>query len=80
MVNRIASSNGKTMTPEHLVNGCLDMVGPMEVEEDTRKELVSLAETGGSMDLSTEAGYQDFSNRVTEVFGMIAGTREYQFG
>tara|TARA_B100001123_G_scaffold4549_3_gene5973 strand:+ start:2527 stop:3936 length:1410 start_codon:yes stop_codon:yes gene_type:complete len=80
LVNRIASSNGKTMTPEHLVNGCLDMVGPMAVEEDTRKELVSLAETGGSMDLSTEAGYQDFSNRVTEVFGMIAGTREYQFG
>ena len=80
IVDRVAASNGRAMTPEHLVDECLELLGPLEVKEKTREELVEQAAAAGPIDMGSDAGYEEFRGRVGEVMALIAGTREYQFG
>ena len=80
IVDRVAASNGRGMTPEHLVDECLELLGPLEVKEKTREELVEQAAAAGPIDLASDTGYDEFKDRVGEVMALIAGTREYQFG
>ena len=80
MIDRIAASNGTQMSAEALVDECLDLMGPLEVREDTRNQLVGHAEIGGPVRWDAEDGREDASRRVGEVLALIAATREYQFG
>ena len=79
MVRRVASGD-KAMTAEALVDRCLDLMGPLEVAEQTHGELVSHLEGDGPISLSTEEEYAGFSQRVGDTLALIAATREYQFG
>ena len=79
MIRRVAS-NGTAMTAEALVDRCLDLMGPLGVEEQTRRELLAHAESGGPITWATEEEYERFSRRVGDVLALIAGTSEYQFG
>ena len=80
IVERIASSNRVAMTPEALVDQCLDLLGPVEVSEETREELVEQASAEGSISWAADADRQASSRRVGDVLASIVGTREYQFG
>ena len=75
MIERVGN-NGSTMTAEELVDRCLDIMGPVEVTDNTKSELVSNVVSGGDIELGTES----FSRRTSETFALIASTREYQFG
>jgi hypothetical protein len=35
------------LSPAEFVDGCLDLLGPLEVSEQTRRELLAQAEDGG---------------------------------
>ena len=74
-----AASNGATMTAEELVDRCLDLIGPLEVKDVTRQELVEHAQEGGPISLDTD-DRSGFARRVGDVLALIVGTREYQFG
>ena len=76
IVERLGS-NGNTMTPEALVDGCLEQMGPMEVEKQTLDELVAHANKSGPISSEDKT---DFGRRVGQVLSLIAGTKEYQFG
>ena len=77
MIDRIARSNGSVMTAEELVDRCLEQVGGLRLDDDSRGELVSqVAESGP---VSFEADFRTASRRVCGVLALIAGTREYQF-
>ena len=80
MVKRVAESNGSAMTSGALVDQSLDLMGPIEVGERTRGELLSHAESEGSMSWATEQDYARSSRRVGDMLALIAATREYQFG
>ena len=69
-----------TTTGEQLVDGCLDLMGPMDVPGDVKGELVSYAREGGPLRYSTEQERADFNRRVAEMMQMIGATAEYQFG
>ena len=69
-------SNGTVMTPEEHVARCLDIMGPMELDDRTHGELVSHVASGGDINVESD----DFDTRTTETFALIAATREYQFG
>jgi uncharacterized protein (DUF1800 family) len=69
-------NNGATMTAEELVDRCLDIMGPVEVTDNTKTELVSHVASGGDIEL----GGESFSKRTSETFALIASTREFQFG
>ena len=79
IINRLAGENGGTLTPEQLVDQCLDLLGPVAVEDDTRTALVDFAAAGGgALNLSGHQPGDDAEQRVSNVLRVIASTREYQ--
>ena len=79
IISKLAS-NGGGMTSEALVEQCLDLVGPVEVSEQTRQELVEHADEEGPMSWATDEEYATFSQQVGDMLALIAATTEYQFG
>jgi len=73
-------AQGQVLSPESLVNVCLDLVGPLDVTEDTKKELVAHSTRGGELRHGTDAERAEFTRRSGEMLQMIAATSEFQFG
>jgi len=65
------------LSPEELVDGCLDLVGPLRVAPGTRTALVIFAEQDGPLDL--RGGDRAGEERVGALLSLIAATREFQF-
>ncbi len=77
IVNRLAIQGALSL--EQFVEGCLDLMGPLEVSEDTYKTLVDYARRDGELHNSTEEERTTFARRVGEMLQLIAATQEYQF-
>jgi hypothetical protein len=67
------------LSPEQLVDGCLDLLGPLEVGSDTRRELVDQATEWGRISWDSASDAQTADTRVGEMLQLIVATREYQF-
>jgi hypothetical protein len=67
------------LSPEQLVDGCLDLLGPLEVGSDTRRELVDQAKEWGRISWDGASNAQIADKRVGEMLQLIVATREYQF-
>ena len=66
-------AQGANMTPEQLVDACLDMIGPLSVSETTMRELVEhAASTGENGEGNSSTG------QIKEMLQLIVATREYQ--
>ena len=78
IISKIADCDG-TMSPEELVEKCLEQMGPLPVKEKTREELVSHANEQGNITWD-EKSYEQSAVRASEMLALIASTREYQFG
>jgi len=68
-------AEGATLSPERLVDGCLELLGGYRLSEETYRELVTLARNGG--DIQTNAA--DFPDRVAQMLQSIVATTEYLF-
>ena len=68
-----------TLAPEEFVDYCLDIVGPLEVEAETRRELVEHASAGGPLRWGTEEEPNASPARVGEMLELIGGIKEYQY-
>jgi uncharacterized protein (DUF1800 family) len=62
-------------TPEEFVDGCLNLLGPLEMGAESREELLAQAREGG--DLNWQAAGTE--QRVAEMLQLIVAMREYQF-
>ena len=71
---------GTTLPPEVLVDGCLDLIGPLPVHDETREELLAHARRDGEVCHGSGGQDAEFTRRAGEMFQMIASTAEYQFG
>ena len=79
IIGRLAAENDGVLTPEQLVDQCLDLLGPVAVEDDTRAALVDFAAAGGgALNLSGHQAGDAAEQRVSNVLRIIASTREYQ--
>ena len=74
IIDRLASE-GKTMTPERLLYGCLDMLGCYELPRETRIQLVEHVRSNGTL----YTGAEDFAPRVAQMLQLIVSCQEYQF-
>ena len=74
IINRL-SSEGAAISPERLVDSCLEILGHYELPEETRATLVAHARIAGELRPGTEA----FSQRVAQMLQMIVATTEYLF-
>ncbi len=66
------------LSPEQLVDRCLDLVGPLPVAEKTRDSLISKAQTAGPAPFGTPEEKERFAGRVGEMLQLIVATREFQ--
>ena len=68
-----------SLSPEELVDGCLDMLGPLNVSKETRDELVEHAASGGPVVWGQNGERDIMVERLTEMLQLIVALRDYQF-
>jgi hypothetical protein len=68
-----------TLKPDQLVDGCLDLLGPVEVGSETRQELNEQAKQWGDLRWDDDAQAKTATKHVGEMLQLIVATREYQF-
>jgi len=68
-----------TLAPEQLVDSCLDLLGPVEVGADTKKELTDQAKQWGQIRWDSPAHEKAATQHTAELLQLIVATREYQF-
>jgi hypothetical protein len=78
MIGRLMA-RGERLAPEAFVDGCMDMLGCLNMSDDTRRELVAHAQRGGELRHGSEAERAAFTRRCGEMFQMLAATAEFQF-
>ena len=77
IVERIKAQG--TLSPEQCVEQCLDLLGPLEVGDSTRQELVDQVSQGGDIRWDSETAAQDAERRIGVTLALVAASREYQF-
>jgi|ABEF01.1.fsa_nt_gi uncharacterized protein (DUF1800 family) len=78
IIDRLANENGGVLSPEQLVDRCLDLLGPTPASEDTRASLIEYAQMHGSVDLRGHQQGDEAEQRVGEVLRLVASSREFQ--
>jgi uncharacterized protein (DUF1800 family) len=78
IINRLMAK-ADALSPQQFVDGCLDLAGPLDVTDETLKELQTHAQRDGELRHGTDAERADFTRRTGEMFQMIAATAEFQF-
>ena len=68
-----------SLSPEQCVEQCLDLLGPLEVGDSTRQELVDQVTQGGDIRWDSETAAQDAERRIGVTLALVAASREYQF-
>ena len=78
IVDRLAAHSGP-VSPEQLVDSCLDLVGSLIVEGDVRDGLMEYANAAGELRFDTEEERRQSASHVVRMIQLIVSTREYQF-
>ena len=73
-----AGSENGVLIPSDLADGCLDLLGPIQVSDETRSVLVDYASRQGDLDLSGHQPGDEAEQRVGNMLRLVAATREYQ--
>jgi hypothetical protein len=68
-----------TLSPDQLVDGCLDLLGPVQVGSDTKQELAGQAKEWGQIAWDSDSNARIADQRAAQMMQLIAATREYQF-
>ena len=77
IVSRVRAQG--TISPDQLVQSCLDMLGSIEIGAGTQEQLKTHARLGGEVQWGTEQESDTSTRRVAEMLQLIGATREYQF-
>ncbi len=78
IVERLAS-NGGALPPEEFADRCLNLTGPVEVDDETRESLIEYAESGGDLRFTTDEERDESESRIVRMLRLIVSTREFQF-
>ena len=73
------SAGGASLSPEELVDRCLDLAGPLEVGAETRGPLIRAAKSGGELRFDTDEEQERSEARIGRMLQLIVASREYQF-
>ena len=69
-------ARGSRLSPERLVQACLDLMGPLEVSAKTRQELLAHAAAEGDLHFGADAPAA--AARVTDLLQLLVAMPEYQ--
>lgn len=73
------SSLGDTLTPDALVEHCLDLMGGLRVGDSTRLVLLRAAQRDGDLCFDTPEARQASALRIGRVLQLLVASKEYQF-
>ena len=73
-----AGADDGVLNPSDLADGCLDLLGPIQVSDETRSVLVDYAARHGDLDLNGHQPGDQAEQRVGNMLRLVAATREYQ--
>ena len=76
IIEKLSQRGNGTFDSEALVDSCLDLIGPIQVEERTREGLIEFAHALGEVNLKDSGSAE--RQKVADTLSMIASTREYQ--
>ena len=74
IVNRLAAE-GDTVSPERLLEGCLEFVGHYELADETHAMILGQAQQRGPVRTDSP----EFAERVGQMLQFVVSTQEYQF-
>ncbi len=74
IIDRLGSE-GHIISPERLVDGCLEMLGGYDLMEETRTLLLNHAQANATL----HTGEAEFARSVGQMLQLIVSTQEYQF-
>ncbi len=77
LVDRLQSQGDRTV--EKVVDGCLDLMGPLEVQPESRVELIQFVGEAGEFAWDTPQQTEESKARVSELLQLIVSLREYQY-
>ena len=78
MIESIWSDGEEAISPEGLIDACLDQLGARTVSEETRESLLDFASAGGDLDVGSDAPDEAAQRRVAEILQLVAATSEFQ--
>ena len=67
------------LDPDEFVDTCLDLMGPLAVDQANRQQLVDHAQETGDLRWATEAQSEQSVQRVGEMLQLVVSLREYQY-
>ena len=74
IIDRLGAE-GRIISAQRLVDGCLEMLGGYDLMEETRTLLLSHAQTTATL----QTGTAEFAQSVGQMLQLIVSTQEYQF-
>ena len=77
IINRLKDQGN--LSPDAFVDTCLDLMGPLEVGQEVRQELVDHVGEKGDLRWDSEQESILSTDRVSEALQLIVSTRAYQY-
>ena len=78
MIRGVCSQAEGPISPEGLVDACLDQMGARTVSDDTRESLLAFASKRGDLDVAGPEPDEEAQRRVAEMLQLVAATTEFQ--
>ncbi len=70
---------GDAVKGEDLLEKCLELLGPLQLGEESRSALGRYADAVGDLDLGTDQARTENADKISRMIQLIVSTREYQF-
>ena len=78
IIKRLKKTYGNVLSAEQVVDGCLDLIGPLNVDKSTREGLVDFVYENNSETVLEDGAESHGSTVIARTLSMIASTKEYQ--
>ena len=78
MIRGVCSQAEGPISPEGLVDACLDQMGARTVSDDTRESLLAFASKRGDLEAGGPEPNEEAQRRVAEMLQLVAATTEFQ--
>ena len=78
MIGNILADRGGVVSPERLVEGCLDQMGAFSVSDETRSLLVGFASREGALQIGEAGPDKKVQRRVADLLQLAAASPEFQ--
>ena len=80
MIDRILQHSGGTLSPEQMIDSCLDQLGSYSVSNLTKSSVLEMASKGGAVSVDNGQTDQQARNRLGQIMAVVAAVPEFQRG